>query len=77
VQNTHGFFGIGRCFFFVSGVQKKWVYLRLKPIFADFFRNAVMFDLFRGFTPNDKTSTRPIFSTCFKFWKFMFGGLGV
>jgi hypothetical protein len=67
VQITHGFFGIGRCFFFVSGVQKKWVYLRLKPIFAYLFRNAVMFDLFRGFTPNGKTSTRPIYSTRFKF----------
>ena len=61
------FFWYMSMFFFVSGVQKKWVYLRLKPFFAYFFRNAVMFDLFRGSTPNVKTSTRPIFSTFFKF----------
>ncbi len=51
----------------MSGVQKKWVSLWPKQMFAYFFQNAVIYDLFRCFTPNVKRSARPFFSTCVKF----------
>ena len=71
------FFWYLSMFCFCVWCTKKTGLSSTETILAYFFRNAVMFDDFRGFTPNVKTLTRPIFSTCFKFWKFLCGLLGV